>query len=49
MSGLEIEQPKAIGTYKNVDNLLPKNGDCEQFPKASQSLENSAFLAVNEA
>jgi transposase len=49
MSGLEIEHPKAIGTYKNVDNLLTKYSGCEQPSKPSRSLENTAFLAVNEA
>ncbi len=47
MSGLEIEQPKAITPYKNVDNLLPKNGGCEQYFNTPQSLENTAFLAMN--
>lgn len=47
MSGLEIEQPKAIAPYKNVDNLHPKNGGCEQYFNTPQSLENTAFLAMN--
>ena len=49
MSGLEIEQPKAIGAHKKVDNLSPTLGACSQVQKAPQSLENTAFFTVNKA
>lgn len=47
MSGLEIEQPKAIGIHKRVDNLLTSLGTCLQAQKATQSIENTEISAVN--
>ncbi len=49
MSGLEIEQPKAIGAHKKVNNLSPTLEACSQRQKAPQSLENTAFFTVNKA
>ena len=49
MSGLEIEQPKAIGAHKKEDNLSPTLEACSQGQKALQSLENTAFFTVNKA
>ena len=48
MSGLEIEQPKAIDTHKKVDNLPPAIQACLQGQRVPQSLENTAFFTVNK-
>ena len=49
MSGLEIEQPKAIGAHKKVDNLSPTLEPVHKNPKTPKILENTGFFAVNKA